>query len=49
MTKQGEDLYHYNKQITEKSLINCAEINFISLLIGLKPMFNRTNEDQMKI
>jgi len=26
MTKQGEDLYHYNKQITEKSLINCAEI-----------------------
>jgi len=30
MTKQGEDLYHYNKQITEKSLINCAEIYFFS-------------------
>jgi len=28
MIKQGEDLYHYNKQITEKSLLNCVQLYF---------------------
>jgi hypothetical protein len=38
MTKQGEDLYHYNTQITEKSVINCARIYFFTLLKGLYEM-----------
>jgi len=33
MTKQGEDLYHYNitKQITQKTQINCIDSSFFSI------------------
>lgn len=34
MTKQGEDLYHYNTQITEKTLINCMGPYFFTLQKG---------------
>ena len=29
MTKQGEDLYHYNKQNNRKKSINCVGYKFI--------------------